>query len=128
MSDKVKTTKSGVVHKEVEHVLSKIGMNISYARPVQRLSAQDIATRLAISRATLHRLEIGDPGISLNTLAVSHYALGRLDTLRDIIDPAKDDVTIMQMREQAPNANSEEAPNVSRELNDPASKYEGFRG
>jgi transcriptional regulator with XRE-family HTH domain len=102
MATEVKTTKGGVVHRQVENVLSKVGMDISYARRVRRISADDFAKRVGISRATLHRLEKGDPGISLNTLAMALQALGRLETLRDIVDPAKDDVAIMQMRAQAP--------------------------
>jgi transcriptional regulator with XRE-family HTH domain len=98
----IKTTKGGVVHPRVERAIMKIGKDISHARRVRRIAAEDFAARIGISRATLHRLENGDPGISFNTMAMALHAIGRLDALADIADPAHDHVTMMQMREQAP--------------------------
>jgi transcriptional regulator with XRE-family HTH domain len=98
----VKTTKGGVVHPKVDRAIAKIGADISHARRVRRIAAEDFAKRIGISRATLHRLETGDPGISLNTLAMALHAIGRLDALANIADAANDHITLMQMREQAP--------------------------
>jgi transcriptional regulator with XRE-family HTH domain len=98
----VKTTKGGVVHPRVERAITKIGKDISHARRVRRIAAEDFAARIGISRATLHRLENGDPGISFNTMAMALHAIGRLEALADIADPSHDHVTMMQMREQAP--------------------------
>ena len=71
-------------------------------RRVRQVGAEDFARRIGISRATLHRLERGDPGIALNTLAMALHAIGRLEALGNIAEPANDHVTMMQMKEQAP--------------------------
>lgn len=137
MTDVLKKTKGGLVHRQVERVLRKLGEDISHARRGRRIGTEDFANRMGISRATLHRLEKGDPGISLNTLAMAMHALGRLNTLRDIMDPAGDDVLIMQMREQAPKRIGKRrplrpapeaggAPNEGGEPEKPTSKYVGF--
>ncbi|MQV12221.1 helix-turn-helix domain-containing protein [Sinorhizobium meliloti] len=99
---KITTTKGNVVHPRVERGLRKLGEDISLARRARRMSAQDFADRIGISRATLHRLESGDPGIALNTLALALHALGRLDALVDLADPIHDHVTMMQLREGVP--------------------------
>ncbi|MCR6502512.1 helix-turn-helix domain-containing protein [Shinella sp. CPCC 101442] len=99
----IPTTKGGnVVHPRVERGLRKLGEDISLARRARKMTAQDFADRIGISRATLHRLEGGDPGIGINTLAMALHALGRLDALIDIADPARDVVTMMQLRDAVP--------------------------
>ncbi|MGR9293607.1 helix-turn-helix domain-containing protein (plasmid) [Rhizobium leguminosarum] len=103
MTTKVKTTKGGaVVHLQVDRALAKIGADISLARRVRRMAADDFAERIGVSRGTLHRLENGDPGISINTLAMALHALGRLDALAKIADPVNDAVTLSQMIEEVP--------------------------
>ncbi|NEI24097.1 helix-turn-helix domain-containing protein [Rhizobium leguminosarum] len=103
MTTKVKTTKGGaVVHLQVERVLQKIGADISLARRARRMAADDFARRIGVSRTTLHRLENGDPGISMKTFAMALHALGRLDALSQIADPAHDAVTLSQMMQEVP--------------------------
>ncbi len=99
---KILTSRGNVVHPQVERGLRKLGEDISLARRARRMSAQDFADRCGISRATLHRLENGDPGVGVNTLAVALHALGRLDALIDLADPMHDAVTMMQLREAVP--------------------------
>lgn len=101
-NSKITTTKGGIVHPRVERGLRKLGEDISLARRARKMTAQDFADRIGISRATLHRLESGDPGIGVNTLAMALHALGRLDALIDIADPIHDAVTMMQLREAVP--------------------------
>ena len=110
MSEAPKTTKGGIVHPRVERALRKIGEDISVARRVRRIAADDFATRIGISRTTLHRLENGDPGVALNTLAMALHAIGRLDALANLADPASDHVTMMQMQEGAPRRVSKPRP------------------
>lgn len=99
---KIPTSRGSVVHPRVERGLRKLGEDISLARRARRMSAQDFADRCGISRATLHRLESGDPGVGIKTLAVALHALGRLDALVDLADPMHDAVTMMQLREAVP--------------------------
>ena len=51
---------------------------------------------------TLHRLENGDPGISLNTLTMAMFVLGNINAVSDLADPAKDDIGVMITRQEAP--------------------------
>ncbi|MGJ7040914.1 transcriptional regulator with XRE-family HTH domain [Shinella sp. BE166] len=100
---KSKTTKRGsIVHPRVERGLRKLGEDISLARRARQMSAQHFAQQIGISRATLHRLESGDTGIGINTLAMALHALGRLDALIDIADPIHDHVTMTRLREIVP--------------------------
>ncbi|KQZ50341.1 hypothetical protein ASD54_08785 [Rhizobium sp. Root149] len=101
-NSKIPRSRGSVVHPRVERGLKKLGEDISLARRARRMSAQDFADRCSISRATLHRLESGDPGVGINALAVALHALGRLDALIDIADPMHDAVTMMQLREAVP--------------------------
>lgn len=57
---------------------------------------------MGVSRATLHRLEQGDAGVSVNTLAMALNALGRLDMLGDLAEQSGDKVGLMASRLQAP--------------------------
>ncbi|MGO7323483.1 helix-turn-helix domain-containing protein [Rhizobium ruizarguesonis] len=103
MTTKVNTTKGGaVVHLQVERVLQKIGADISLARRARRMAVDDFGGRIGVSRTTLHRLESGDPGISLNTFVMALHALGRLDALAQIADPSHDAITLSQMMQEVP--------------------------
>ncbi|RVH69194.1 XRE family transcriptional regulator [Sinorhizobium meliloti] len=135
----VMKTKGGVIHPQIERVMRKIGEDISIGRRVRKIAADDFARRIGISRATLHRLENGDPGIAFNTVAMALHALGRLDALANIADAANDHVTMMQMKNAAPKRISKLRPvrrlvlEVSGETNETEdapkktlSKYVGF--
>jgi transcriptional regulator with XRE-family HTH domain len=98
----IKITKGGAVYPNVLKALATLGDSIALARRTRRISAEDFAKQMGVSRATLHRLENGDPGCSLNTLASALHALGRLDLLADLISERKDDVGMMVRREDVP--------------------------
>jgi len=66
------------------------------------MPAEEFATRIGVSRATLYRLEKGDPGISLNTLCMAMHLLGRLGAVADLADQASDDIGLMLSRQAAP--------------------------
>jgi len=98
----VPTTKGSPVYPAVRRAIAKLGQDISVARRARRIPAGEFAMRMGISRATLHRLESGDPGVSLNTLAMALHALGRLDLLTDLLDQTRDEVGLMLMRQAVP--------------------------
>jgi len=102
MTENTPTTKGSVVYPQVTRTLAKLGRDISLARRRRRIAAEDFARQMGVSRGTLHRLEQGDPGISLNTLSMAMFALGRLDAVNELADPANDDIGIMLMRQEAP--------------------------
>ncbi|SOC30541.1 helix-turn-helix domain-containing protein [Thalassospira xiamenensis] len=102
MRSKTKITKSGVVHPRIDQAFKKLGEDISYARRARRMSVEEFSDRVGISRATLYRLEKGDPGISVATLAMALHVLGRLTALKDIVDVASDHIGLMQMKDEVP--------------------------
>lgn len=101
-SQLVRTTKGSPVYPQVARALAKLGRDISLARRRRKIAAEDFAEQMGVSRATLHRLENGDPGVSLNTLTMALFVLGRLNVVSELADPAKDDVGMMLTRQEAP--------------------------
>lgn len=99
---KTAKTKGGVIHPMTARAVSKLGEDIALARRARGIAAHDFAERSGISRATLYRLEHGDPGVSLNTLAMALHVLGRIDLLNNLLDPMADDVALMRMRQKVP--------------------------
>ena len=97
-----KMTKGSAVHPIIQHGLSKLGKDIALARRARRLSTLDMADRMGVDRGTLRRLEKGDPGVSLNTLAMALHALGMLDRIIDLADRASDDIGLMAAHEAVP--------------------------
>jgi transcriptional regulator with XRE-family HTH domain len=72
------------------HALRKLGRDLALARRKRGISTSDMAGRLFVSRDTLWRLERGDPGVSLGTLATAAFVLQLHDRLADLTAPATD--------------------------------------
>ncbi|MDR1279920.1 MAG: helix-turn-helix domain-containing protein [Opitutaceae bacterium] len=70
------------------HRLVELGERLRLARLRRRYSAASVATRAGIARATLHRVEAGDPGVSIGTYASVLRVLG---LHRDLDLIARDD-------------------------------------
>ncbi len=124
-------TKGSAVYPAVVRAIKKLGEDISLARRSRRISAERFAQSMGSSRATLYRLEKGDPGISINTLAMALNALGRLDLLENIVDQTKDDVALMVLRQDVPKRVSK--PRAKKSAAEPVpggpiTSKEGFEG
>ena len=76
----------------VRRALRKLGTDIHDARRRRRLTMALIAERAFTSRATLQRVEAGDPGVSIGIYAAVLLALGLLGGLQDVADVAHDRV------------------------------------
>lgn len=76
----------------VRRVLRKLGADIHDARRRRRLTMAVIAERAFTSRATLQRVEAGDPGVSIGIYAAVLLALGLLGGLQEVADAAHDTV------------------------------------
>jgi transcriptional regulator with XRE-family HTH domain len=63
----------------VKRVLRKLGADLREARQRRRLTMAVVAERAFTSRATLQRVEAGDPGVSMGIYASVLQALGLLD-------------------------------------------------
>jgi transcriptional regulator with XRE-family HTH domain len=76
----------------VRKALSKLGGDLRDARRRRRLPMAVVAERAFTSRSTLQRVEEGDPSVSMGIYAAVLNALGLLEGLGQLADPAMDSV------------------------------------
>lgn len=81
--------KSIVLLPETRGYLEQMGMQIKYARLRRKLSAELVAERAGISRATLCAIEKGAPSVAMGCYAAVLHALNYMD--KDLLLVAKDD-------------------------------------
>jgi transcriptional regulator with XRE-family HTH domain len=81
--------RSVVLMPDTKGYLEQMGMQIKYARLRRRLSAELVAERAGISRATLVSVEKGAPSVAMGIYAAVLHALNGMD--KDILLIAKDD-------------------------------------
>ena len=72
--------------------IRKLGHDIRDARRRRRIPATILAERASIRRTTLHKVEQGDPGVSLGIYATVLFVLGMIDRLAGLADPKHDSV------------------------------------
>lgn len=77
---------------QINSALKQLGRDIEVARKKRRMSVADFCERIGVSDKTLKKLERGDGGVRLETLAMALLALGMLNRLRDLADAATDEV------------------------------------
>lgn len=82
--------KSVVIMPQTERILAAVGEQIKLARLRRRLSAELVAERAGISRATLWSVEKGSPSVAIGIYAAVLHALNNMD--EDLLYIAKDDV------------------------------------
>jgi transcriptional regulator with XRE-family HTH domain len=95
--------------------LKGLGDNIRLARKRRRMTMQDLADRMFVTRKTLKRLEAGDPGTSIGVMASALLVLGLDVDLDRVADPRNDAVgnaldrdrhqRVMRMRQPAGKTN-----------------------
>ena len=76
----------------VRRLLTRFGADVRDARRRRRIPTETMAERAAISRTTLHKVEKGDPGVSLGIYATVLFVLGLENRLADLADPRQDTV------------------------------------
>ena len=81
--------KSIVLLPETLNILEQIGLQIKYARLRRKISAEIVAERAGISRATLCAMEKGSPSVAMGCYAAVLHALNYMD--KDLLLVAKDD-------------------------------------
>jgi transcriptional regulator with XRE-family HTH domain len=74
------------------HALRKLGRDLAIARRKRGIATSDMASRLFVSRNTLWRLERGDPGVALGTLATAAFVLQLHQRLANLAAPASDEL------------------------------------
>ncbi len=75
---------------QTKRILNQMGSQIKLARLRRNLSMDVVCERASISRATLTKIEKGDPSVAIGFYAVALHALGGMDS--DLLLVAKDDV------------------------------------
>lgn len=72
--------------------LEGLGLNIRNARLRRGIAVADLAVRAGTSPSSVTRLERGDPGVGIGTLADVLVALGLIDQLAGLFDIRKDEL------------------------------------
>lgn len=87
---------------KVKPALQRLGQDVRNARLRRRIAIADLALRAGTSPSTVARLERGDPGVAIGTLADVLVVLGLLERLADLIDVRKDDLGLALSVEHTP--------------------------
>lgn len=70
----------------------RFGAGLKGYRVRRRIPVAQAADRAAISRSTLHKVEQGDPGVSMGIYAAVLESYNLLSDLENAVDPLKDRV------------------------------------
>lgn len=76
----------------IDRQLEEFGEHMRGWRMVLGLTAQQVAERAGIARATLRKIETGDPGVGFGSVAQVLRALGVLDQVIEAADPLASDI------------------------------------
>jgi len=82
--------------------LARLGRDVRSARLRRGIAVADLAVRAGTSPSSIARLERGDPGVAIGTLANVLLVLGLLERLADLIDVRKDDLGLALAVEHGP--------------------------
>ena len=85
-----------------QKALRALGANIKTARLKRRISINGLAERIGASKSTVMRLEKGDSGVSIGTLAMACLVLGELDRITNFFDVATDGTGLLLDRTALP--------------------------
>jgi len=99
----MRTSRSSVVLPlPVRRALRKLGQDIRDARRRRRVPTAVLAERASLSRATLVKIEKGDPSVALGLYATVLFALNLVDRLADLADVTNDAVGLQLEEEHLP--------------------------
>lgn len=87
---------------KVGPALERLGQDIRNARLRRSIAVADLAMRAGTSASSIARLEKGDPGVAIGTLADVLVVLGLVERLADLIDVRKDDLGLALSNERLP--------------------------
>lgn len=79
-----------------------LGRDIRSARLRRQIARADLAVRAGTSPSTVARLEKGDPGVGIGTLADVLVVLGLAERLGDLLDIRNDELGLALAAEQLP--------------------------
>ncbi|TXI07464.1 MAG: helix-turn-helix domain-containing protein [Novosphingobium sp.] len=87
---------------KVRPALERLGQDIRNARLRRSIAVADLAVRAGTSPSSIARLEKGDPGVAIGTLADVLVVLGLVERLADLIDVRKDELGLALSSEHLP--------------------------
>lgn len=96
-------------------VLKRLGHDVRGARLRRGIAVADLAVRAGTSPSSIARLEKGDPGVAIGTLADVLVVLGLVERLADLIDIRKDDLGLALADEQLPRRGKSFATTLRRQ-------------
>lgn len=82
--------------------LAQLGRDVRAARIRRRITAADLAARAGTSPNTIGRLEKGDGGVGIGTLADVLVVLGLIARLSDLLDLRHDELGLALTDQQTP--------------------------
>ncbi len=74
----------------LQRAFKKLGSDISLARRKRRIQVSVMAERCNISRATLRKIETGDPTVSAGSYGMVLFVLEMTERLADLVDVTRD--------------------------------------
>lgn len=86
----------------VRRALARLGSDLRSARLRRSLPADVVASRAFTTRPTLRRIEAGDPGVGIGIYAAVLQAMGLLEGLGVLADPANDPIGLRLSAEALP--------------------------
>ncbi|MDF2604146.1 helix-turn-helix domain-containing protein [Sphingomonas sp.] len=87
---------------KVVPALERLGQDIRNARLRRNIAVADLAVRAGTSPSSISRLEKGDPGVAIGTLADVLVVLGLVERLADLVDVRKDELGLALSSEHLP--------------------------
>jgi transcriptional regulator with XRE-family HTH domain len=86
----------------VEDILNRLGRNIRTARLRRKLSMEELAERIGISRYVLSDIEKGKPTTAIAAYLGALWVLGLLRDMREVADPDRDEEGKILERARSP--------------------------
>ena len=86
----------------VEEILNRLGRNIRTARLRRKLSREELAERVGISRYVLADIEKGKPTTAIAAYLGALWVLGLLRDMREVADPDRDEEGKILERARSP--------------------------
>lgn len=100
---------------KVGPALQRLGQDIRNARLRRSMAVADLAARAGTSPSSVSRLEKGDPGVAIGTLADVLIVLGLVERLADLVDVRKDDLGLALANEHLPQRGKSFASSVRKQ-------------
>lgn len=91
----MKSSFDDVLPLRVRRTLVKLGSDLAIARRKRKLTAEMVAERVGVARATYLKVEKGDPTVSMGVYAMTLFVLGFPEALADLADVRRDDTGLL---------------------------------